>query len=583
MKCHDRVVDTQAMPVFAVLLFSVFSVFSFASDPLLAGEGDLRSAFLGPSRWTGNLSPRAVNRELQSHFAEVVRNLERDTEQSLRDSLQLLESNHSESWTKEFRAEKLRQLRANRAVQISRLREYAANGRFPINDGQAADAVPIFVDQRGTHCAVGYLMHRDGCNQQIANIVQANNLVFVTDVQSGGLVDWVQSSGLTQKEAAVIQPGYPPHYQVTLEEMQTTTSFTRQGYTISGLQVSEVEYASNFNDAWSVGRTLVDNSDSSVVPYHKPDDFGLILAVDEYEVFDGSDTREWHNVHDQWMFFGSSFGMGLPVDPANAMMFKIDYDIVSNTGPITDLALTSMPGDITGINNNHIAFGGPDADLRALSVFYDVNDNVVAELELQTYREDMYPFFAGTVTDVANHEQLRVETYALTFDRALLGSLVHEFSTVSPGDFDSNGAYEPADIDALVAEIAAGTDDELYDLTGDLIVNGADLNAWLIEAGSVLNSNGGAFLPGDANLDGFVDVGDFNLWNTNKFTNAAAWSSGDFNADGVIDVGDFNKWNTYKFTESGDSIVPEPSSWLMALVACLPLLFRKSIQPSIRQ
>ncbi len=36
-------------------------------------------------------------------------------------------------------------------------------------------------------------------------------------------------------------------------------------------------------------------------------------------------------------------------------------------------------------------------------------------------------------------------------------------------------------------------------------------------------------LPGDANLDGYVDVLDFNLWNQNKFTNFAAWVTGDFN------------------------------------------------------
>ena len=46
------------------------------------------------------------------------------------------------------------------------------------------------------------------------------------------------------------------------------------------------------------------------------------------------------------------------------------------------------------------------------------------------------------------------------------------------------------------------------------------------------------FIPGDANLDGSVDVSDFNLWNQNKFTELAAWSAGDFNADGIVDVSD---------------------------------------------
>ena len=52
---------------------------------------------------------------------------------------------------------------------------------------------------------------------------------------------------------------------------------------------------------------------------------------------------------------------------------------------------------------------------------------------------------------------------------------------------------------------------------------------------------------GDANLDGRVDVSDFNLWNNNKFQ-TGTWSSGDFTCDGVVDVSDFNVWNNNNFT-----------------------------------
>ncbi|MEM7316345.1 MAG: hypothetical protein AAF497_24700, partial [Planctomycetota bacterium] len=56
----------------------------------------------------------------------------------------------------------------------------------------------------------------------------------------------------------------------------------------------------------------------------------------------------------------------------------------------------------------------------------------------------------------------------------------------------------------------------------------------------------GTFL-GDANLDGAVDVSDFNLWNSNKFQPGVGWAQGDFNGDGVGDVSDFNIWNVNKF------------------------------------
>lgn len=57
--------------------------------------------------------------------------------------------------------------------------------------------------------------------------------------------------------------------------------------------------------------------------------------------------------------------------------------------------------------------------------------------------------------------------------------------------------------------------------------------------------------PGDFNLDGFVDVSDFNIWNSHKFTNSNLWADGDANFDGVVDGQDFNIWNANKFTSGG--------------------------------
>ncbi len=116
------------------------------------------------------------------------------------------------------------------------------------------------------------------------------------------------------------------------------------------------------------------------------------------------------------------------------------------------------------------------------------------------------------------------------------------------GDFTDDGVYDCADVDALVAEIAAGSNNSFFDLNGDQSVDAADLDAWLAEAGAANLPSGNAYLVGDANLDGSVDVSDFNAWNMHKFTAAPAWCSGDFNADGLVDVSDFNSWNMHKFT-----------------------------------
>ena len=150
------------------------------------------------------------------------------------------------------------------------------------------------------------------------------------------------------------------------------------------------------------------------------------------------------------------------------------------------------------------------------------------------------------------------------------------------GDFNGDGIWDCSDIDALTAAIAATSTDLAFDMNADGAVTLADITAanvgWLAVGGAnnTAATSGNPFLEGDANLDGSVDVSDFNEWNSNKFTAVAAWCGGDFNADGSVDVSDFNLWNGTKFTNaSGDfAAVPEPSLctlWLLAGLAALRL------------
>ena len=68
------------------------------------------------------------------------------------------------------------------------------------------------------------------------------------------------------------------------------------------------------------------------------------------------------------------------------------------------------------------------------------------------------------------------------------------------------------------------------------------------------NNSGGEFrfgfvvVPGDGDQNWSVDVSDFNIWNSNKFTMDTSWQEGDYNGDGVTDNSDFNIWNMHKFT-----------------------------------
>jgi hypothetical protein len=130
------------------------------------------------------------------------------------------------------------------------------------------------------------------------------------------------------------------------------------------------------------------------------------------------------------------------------------------------------------------------------------------------------------------------------------------------GDFNDDGVYDCLDIDALVAEIAVGTNGLAFDLTGDGLVDLADRDAWLAEAGEITLGPGKVYLLGDATLDGFVDALDFIEWNANKFTSVAEWCAGDFTADGIVDGLDFILWNDNKFQSSdgaAEVVLPRPN------------------------
>lgn len=148
-------------------------------------------------------------------------------------------------------------------------------------------------------------------------------------------------------------------------------------------------------------------------------------------------------------------------------------------------------------------------------------------------------------------------------------------------DFDGSGSCDIDDIDMLVAEIVAGTNDPTFDLNADDEVTLDDVTdenvGWLRLAGEQEIGPGLSYLAADINLDTFVDGLDFIEWNMNKFQDGGLWSLGDVNADGFTDGLDFIIWNQLKFTSStdGNAAVPEPSGILALLVGTL-LLVRRS-------
>jgi hypothetical protein len=178
----------------------------------------------------------------------------------------------------------------------------------------------------------------------------------------------------------------------------------------------------------------------------------------------------------------------------------------------------------------------------------------------------------GDYYDMISDDNGAFLAYAATYN----GGQDVYFRRILQCDYNVSGRCDVDDLNSLLQEgpidvgvpVSPGGNDR-FDLNGDGLLDLSDRDAWLSQAG---NANGFAspYRLGDANLDGFVDGSDFNIWNGSKFTASLNWDDGNFNGDGFVDGSDFNLWNGNKFTASeGGPPVPEPACGLPLLLLAL--------------
>ncbi|MCS7073478.1 MAG: hypothetical protein NZ108_03325, partial [Bacteroidia bacterium] len=96
----------------------------------------------------------------------------------------------------------------NRKKLLIALKEYANSRVFPRND-YVNYQTPVFIDRKGVHCAVGFLMQQSGHETLAKRIDAEQKFAYIKEIRVPGVNEWACEHGFTLDELAWIQPGYP--------------------------------------------------------------------------------------------------------------------------------------------------------------------------------------------------------------------------------------------------------------------------------------------------------------------------------------------------------------------------------------
>lgn len=98
----------------------------------------------------------------------------------------------------------------NRKKMLDLLNEYWKAGVFPKNYDYPDQRIPCFIDKDGNICAVGYLIEKTAGRQLAEEINSKFKYEYILAMNDQKIDSWIQKSGLTKLECAMIQPAYGP-------------------------------------------------------------------------------------------------------------------------------------------------------------------------------------------------------------------------------------------------------------------------------------------------------------------------------------------------------------------------------------
>lgn len=95
------------------------------------------------------------------------------------------------------------------------LHAYWSRGVFPRNDDHLDERKPCFIDHEGTICAVGYLIEQTAGHDAAEEISERFLYGEILDMNDPLVINWIEESGLTKEECAIIQPSYRTFFKPT--------------------------------------------------------------------------------------------------------------------------------------------------------------------------------------------------------------------------------------------------------------------------------------------------------------------------------------------------------------------------------
>jgi hypothetical protein len=99
-------------------------------------------------------------------------------------------------------------LKEKRIHLLDLLHIYIMNAIFPSNYDYIDERIPCFIDKDGNICAVGYLIEQTS-GREIAELIdKRHRYELIKEMKDKNVCEWIENSGLTEEECAMIQPQY---------------------------------------------------------------------------------------------------------------------------------------------------------------------------------------------------------------------------------------------------------------------------------------------------------------------------------------------------------------------------------------